>query len=644
MNKPLFPLLLSLGLIGIYCLFLLSLGTFNLNQPFFLSRVFENMWENLSQFSLAVDAQILGREGFEINGITTAYFLPFPSLIRGTLSSINLGHSAILSVWLGAMTFFCAALLIWNHLFSKTTSKSHAWSWLLWIFGITLCTFMSPMLGIMTYPTVFWEAIVWASALFLLASFFSMRVIDQGGKNQRTFLAFSLICGLALFTRATFSFATCLLYGFSILLLLKSQWRSRDSILKNISQSKILLINVVIFGTCVCLLLLFNYAKWGNPFEFYSLQHYKMWDEEGKLKFKEHGALDIARIPETFFYYFVPSVDNFLNYAPFIKLGNSNAFGKATIFDYKEPALPILITQPISTVLFFSGFFFVLVSLYKYKKTIFTSALPSLFCSLIPLVLILSIHSLSIRYVGDFLPALMLFPLVLLSQFNHLFQSNPSDSKPLPYLPKLSGLCFIGLTAIVSVYLSTAGVFLQNQLWRNLFHFTLIPMEIGETVSFANFGQNTKAVGFLQKGWATDLESFGTWSNSKTSNLLVLLPPKISHQNYLSIQAKAFLPPNQPNQQVDIFIDEKFYQSIMFSNSEVHDIIIKPSVINRSSLTDWAYMGKRAFNQLASAMGTINQDPLAIQFHIHHPARPKDHGINNDDRLLGLGLISISLY
>lgn len=645
MNKPRYLISASLIILSAYCLFLLSMGTFNLKQPFALSLIFQNMWEHLSHGSLAVDAELIGNEGFEVNGITTAYFLPFPSLIRGLLSIFGLGASAILSLWLGALTFFSASLLIWRHLFAQIEPRKSILNQYLWLFGVLLCTFFSPMIGMMTYPTVYWEAIVWGSALFLMASYLSMLVLTQRGQNPIVFLSFTILCGLALFTRATFSFAACLLFGLTLIQLLNWRWQKRASVTANLFQNKWLVINIVFFGLLVSCLLALNFAKWGNPFEFYPLQHYKMWDEAQKVRYFAHGALNPTRIPETISYYFIPSLDNFSSARPFLNLGSAERFSQSGTFDYKELTLPISITEPIATILFILGILLLPWTWLKQKNITAHIIFPAALTSLVPIAFILSIHSLSIRYVGDFLPAMMIFGLFALFQIGRLAQKLPVGQTITPFSTPKQVLILgaMGILILISVFLSTAGIFRQNEYWRSLFHYALIPMEVGETVSFSHHGNNTKAVGYLYKGWASELESFGTWSNASDPVLRILPPKKLPSENSLRIMARAFVTPSNPEQIVEVWVNGALTQTVALRNPDLNEILIKPLLSKDWVKYHWRYVGSKLFNQLTGFIGTSNQEVIEIRFHLQNPARPKDLGIGVDDRLLGIGLISITL-
>ena len=621
--------------LSIYCVFLLSLGSFELKKQFALTLLFQNMWEHLSNGSLAVDKDLIGLEGFDVNGITTAYFLPFPSLIRGFLSTFGYGESAILSVLLGCLTFWSASLLIWRLIFISTLKQHTSANYFSWVVGILLCTLMSPMLGMLSFPTPFWEAIVWASALFLLACVLSIYILQNNFQNPSALIVFSLVCGLSLFTRATFSFVTCLLYGLTIMQLIFTQIHLGQK-LKSVLSNKALIISSIIFSVFLGLLHLFNYLKWGNPFEFYPLQYYKMWSEEQKVRHFSHGALNLTRLPETLSYYFLPVSENFSATAPFIQMASSAQFGNSGIFDYREPRLAISLTEPIPVLLFLIGLITLPWAIMKQKGKIYLALIPAAVTSLIPIIFILSIHSLSIRYAGDFLPAIMIFGLIGLSQICISIKHTRIQ------LSSSLSTLIIGLLIALSMYLSAGGVLLQDALWKKAFDKWLIPMQIGEVVEFKNYGNNDKGVGYLQTGWAEDLETFGTWSDSTTAKLLIMPPSNFQENIALTIQAKAFITPNHPEQNIEIWVNGKLNQTLQITNPEVQKIIIQsPFLISwRNPLKN---NGSLLFKYLSQLYKIPTQEPTMIHFVLRNPARPKDLGIGDDDRLLGIGLISMTL-
>lgn len=649
LKKQSLAIVLCLLLAGLFCLFLITQGDLQLKKAYALSRVFENMWDHLTKLDFSIDSQMIGREGFAINGITTAYFLPFPSLIRGFLSLFNYGASASLSVLIGALTFMLASIGIWGQIFSASalppTLKTISF-----LTGIVLCTLLSPIIGMMEYPTAFWEAIVWASALFLMACYFSMLLLNNKN-NSFIFFGFTFFCGLTLFTRATFSMASCLLFAFTVIQIIGDTPRKKNKpyhFFLNIYNNKILLFNCFLFGGFVCCLLIFNYLKWGNPFEFYPMRYYKMWDEAQKNLFFSHGSLRLNRIPETFSYYFLPYIDNFSLSPPFIAFGNHNYFPKMGVFDYQEPTLPLTLTQPIFVLLWFFGAIVAIKLILTRQIKRWKFLIPSASVALIPVFLILMIHSLSIRYAGDFLSACVIFGLFGFAQIL-IFIVRWINKRNL--LQRIStfrvGLLYLTLVTLLSIsafYLTASAVLIQNQFWAKVFYPTeaLLPTEIGEKITFHHYGHNSKVVDYLDRGWAPEFESFGVWSNATRSTLLISPPKNISNKNQIALNVRALVNPNYPTQNVEIWVNGQFNQIVKLRDPFSNWIYINDPLSSSKKFTNIPELTKGVYSQLTWFMH-LSLAPIAIEFRYQNPARPKDLGIGEDDRLLSIGLISATL-
>ena len=120
---------------------------------------------------------------------------------------------------------------------------------------------------------------------------------------------------------------------------------------------------------------------------------------------------------------------------------------------------------------------------------------------------------------------------------------------------------------------------------------------------------------YLLSGWASNKEVWGTWSNGHSAGLLLPLPmqkPKI-----LELVARAFVNSNHPTQDLIISIDGKPVKSVTLSHSDNNIIEIPLPLV----LPDKNY--------------------LFLQIELLNPASPKQlGGASNDDRQLGIGLIS----
>ena len=192
----LFASLITLA-ISLYCL---SDGSWSLKSQYFYGDVYWDMWLRLSHGDLTADCHIIHDETHVIDGKTYAYFLPLPALIRGLFSLIGLGQYAIPS-FLTAVALFLSSLNLYFYFIRSANIKTKEMKWLTSFLG-GLLAICSPILILLTYPMMFWEAIVWGTALFMTCSLHSYRLLISP-KNLKTVFLFSLLCGAALFTRPT---------------------------------------------------------------------------------------------------------------------------------------------------------------------------------------------------------------------------------------------------------------------------------------------------------------------------------------------------------------------------------------------------------------------------------------------------------
>ena len=635
------PLILSLLIMAIYCLFLLTQGNFDIKKEFAHSMLFQNMWLNLSQGSLAVDAELMGNEGFLVKGITTAYFLPFPSFVRGLLAIINFDSSAILSILLGTLLFAISSSLIWLHFFRSHSPNNPELKRYYLNSGVILFILGSPALGLIMYATPFWEAIIWANGLFITACYLSIKILSAPLPRPQIVYIFTILCSLTLFTRATFSFASCILFGLTIFLSVFKEAKKTKQFIVSLAANKTLLVNCLFFSIAILLLLTFNYAKWGNPFEFYPLQYYKFWDDAQKAIYFSHGALSFTRFPVTFFYYFIPSLDNFSNLSGGLSMGHTYLPYGLSSFDVREPALPLTLTQPILVMLFVAGIF---IYLRNASSKQFTAAgyslIAAIVASLIPMLFILGIHSLCIRYAGDFFPLMTLFAIYAYWQIILLIDKKCFIKRPKNKFASIKILLTLGLTALLctSIFFSTSSIFIQSAYWKKAFlNFVLIPLELNEQVTFESHGHNDKGVGYLYRGWSHDFESTGTWSNAKKSTLLLFINKDSEKPANLELTLSTFIAPNHPNQKINVYINNIFKEQLSINTPDMQTINFSP-LLEKNQWSTGLY--SKLYSFFIKNPGNTSGEIFKIDFDYLNPASPKSLGLGTDDRLLGIRVVS----
>ncbi|MCB1158864.1 MAG: hypothetical protein KDK45_15295, partial [Leptospiraceae bacterium] len=123
-------------------------------------------------------------------------------------------------------------------------------------------------------------------------------------------------------------------------------------------------------------------------------------------------------------------------------------------------------------------------------------------------------------------------------------------------------------------------------------------------------------------GWS-DPEHWGVWSNNDFSTLNFHLPEGIGDNVILSLESKAFINHLHPVLRVDVFMNNRFMQTLEYTisdNERIRKIRIPKSFL---------YVKKKSPNRL--------------RFNYNSPKSPAELGISADGRRLGMGLISLSI-
>ena len=113
-------------------------------------------------------------------------------------------------------------------------------------------------------------------------------------------------------------------------------------------------------------------------------------------------------------------------------------------------------------------------------------------------------------------------------------------------------------------------------------------------------------------------EEWGAWSSDKQASLTLPLPAKQEYtkSNNLMLTVHAFITQKHPTQEFEIWVNGHKEQDVTLNRSTNNQIIIPISKAIQNS-------------------GYVN-----LEFKFKNPARPKDEGMGDDIRLLGIGLIS----
>lgn len=138
---------------------------------------------------------------------------------------------------------------------------------------------------------------------------------------------------------------------------------------------------------------------------------------------------------------------------------------------------------------------------------------------------------------------------------------------------------------------------------------SLLPeFKVGEVIEF---GATSSGKQLLADGWALP-EGWGVWSNAQLTSVYFLKPKQTT--NTIELNLRAFVTPNHPRQEITIALDGKVVGTYLLSQGEqnILSIPLTPSANNF----------------------------YKMDFQIHNPIRPIDLGVNQDQRLLGIALVS----
>lgn len=144
----------------------------------------------------------------------------------------------------------------------------------------------------------------------------------------------------------------------------------------------------------------------------------------------------------------------------------------------------------------------------------------------------------------------------------------------------------------------------------------LPPIQLGQRMLF---DETSASRAYLAGGWSAP-EDWGTWSGGARAT--ILLPPLAEPASSLLIEANPLLSSSHPKQNVELTINGSPAAKVTLTASSDGKFVVQiPEAIKRTS---------------GAAL-------LTLEFYFPDAARPKDIGINDDDRRLALGLIALTV-
>lgn len=426
-------LLITVALLFL-ALSLLSDFTYDIFYKARYGEVFFDMWNRLINGDVTIDHGVIPGEAFLVNGKVIAYFLPFPSIIRGAFEQFALGRypvpSMLMAVFVYCISIHCLIREVSVSVFNKVENY----------FISALYPFcLLPIISLFTEASMYWEAIIWAYALFVTQAFLFLQVLRNHKISTKYILM--IISGLILFTRPTFGVAS----GFLIVIFIFHEIKNgRCSIKENFPY--------LLFLSFVVLLGLLNYQKWGSPFEFAPLAfHEQLIGTDRGYQASNSSSFSMMRIPETLTYYFSVSKTNLDWTSPFIHIGGSDLYFDWAYFDYREPRYSIGLILPLHILVGAFGVF----SLVRQSELTYGNQ-QSLYLygvvSIIPGLLTLMLISMALRYRTEFYVLLV-------------FGSVIGGSIASRALSKASFVMLAIPVTVVSLFLVLNGLFAERIMW-----------------------------------------------------------------------------------------------------------------------------------------------------------------------------------
>ena len=136
--------------------------------------------------------------------------------------------------------------------------------------------------------------------------------------------------------------------------------------------------------------------------------------------------------------------------------------------------------------------------------------------------------------------------------------------------------------------------------------------QIGEEIYFHRdaFGRNE----FMLDGWIPYGELWGSWTEGSNASLIIPLPA--GKPRSLILQLRAFVNGKHPNQTFEILIDGALVKKVALDKFEGNVV------------------------EVPLPQSVLSEQFIKVQFKLLNPASPKSLGMSDDDRQLGIGLIS----
>jgi len=254
---------------------------------------FNSMAEHLLAGRFDVDPDVMGAEGYDIDGRTVPYFGIFCALLRIPLVLLPRFARIDVTWWSCLIAIVIATWFQMRAIAQVWTGQSTRQAWL--AIALVICMVLGGPQIPFLHPSIYQEPIDWAFAQAMAFIFLTMRgLTTERGFDQPTLCGMAVCAGLALLTRV--SFGVGLYAALGLFLLARGVPRTWPL------PCVILLAFLAITG-------IVNAGRWGDPFTFVDLSRYNLSQDVAPERLGHvaaYGAFNAARVWLGLSYYFLP--------------------------------------------------------------------------------------------------------------------------------------------------------------------------------------------------------------------------------------------------------------------------------------------------------------------------------------------------
>lgn len=325
--------------------FLITYGTGILYVNEFLGSAFDSLGKNFLKGKATVDFYAINWETFARNGKSHMYFGPFPAFLRIFLNflfpSLFGKWSRLSCLAASVVCLFSFVLIVRNQLIKNTFLSIKEKEF---FFYVSILSFGlgSPLLFLMSWASIYHEAILWAFAWSILGIYFIILALSSNDKVFIYVFGISFCSGLALLSRVSFALPLYIILTFILIKISIQSFKNKN--IKSFLLPLILLVSPALLA--ILFQLWYNYARFGSikVFTDYKLYFINLTDSLQMDIYKASGLFNLSRIPYALFNYFGFRFEYFSCKAPFINMIQS--FYNPYLHPFVEQNISLVVVSP----------------------------------------------------------------------------------------------------------------------------------------------------------------------------------------------------------------------------------------------------------------------------------------------------------